>query len=347
MLTQEEKQDILSNFPNLKLSYETVVHNKVYNCDVALAIPSGIKCFAWFTTFNDKFVCILCEIENASKKQIKDIRIINTCFSSSLCYGTLLYGTLFNHKNNNFFCIEDIAFYKGTDMSRENWSKKFNKIFEILKCDIKQIAYNKQFIVFGMPVLASSNEKLDVALNKVQYKIHNIQYYQFNKTNLHFSLSFDKFANKMEKTEALVAPKVEHIKEVKVVERIPKYIILEVKPDIQNDIYNLYCLNNISCGIACIPDYKTSTMMNKLFRNIKENADLDALEESDDEFEFENPNIDKFVYLDRSFKMKCHYNKRFKKWTPIEVVYNNELSTNNDVTNFIKNLLGNQMKNYK
>ena len=40
--------------------------------------------------------------------------------------------------------------------------------------------------------------------------------------------------------------------------------------------------------------------MNKIFRNIKENDKLDALEESDDEDEFENDKSDKFVYLDKS-----------------------------------------------
>ena len=57
--------------------------------------------------------------------------------------------------------------------------------------------------------------------------------------------------------------------------------------------------------------------MNKLFRNIKENYNLDALEESDDEDEFENVREDKYVYLDRSFKMNCEYNAKFKKWYPI------------------------------
>ena len=50
MLTQEDKQQILSEFPHVKLSYETIAHKKVYNCDLILAIPYGIKCFAWFTT---------------------------------------------------------------------------------------------------------------------------------------------------------------------------------------------------------------------------------------------------------------------------------------------------------
>ena len=59
--------------------------------------------------------------------------------------------------------------------------------------------------------------------------------------------------------------------------------------------------------------------MNKLFRNIKENINLDALEESDDEEEFQNEKLDRFVYLDKSYKMICGYNYKFKKWFPISV----------------------------
>ena len=96
-----------------------------------------------------------------------------------------------------------------------------------------------------------------------------------------------------------------------------------IKPDIQNDIYYLYCLNDKlkeeQCGIAHIADYNTSVMMNKLFRIIKENNNLDALEESDDEEEFENVNIDKFVHLNKSHKMICQFNHKFKKWVPIDL----------------------------
>jgi hypothetical protein len=53
--------------------------------------------------------------------------------------------------------------------------------------------------------------------------------------------------------------------------------------------------------------------MNSLFRNIKENSNLDLLEESDDEDE------DDFVYLDREYKMRCKYNKQFKKWIPFSL----------------------------
>lgn len=109
-----------------------------------------------------------------------------------------------------------------------------------------------------------------------------------------------------------------------------KYKVFIVSADIQNDIYHLMdpdtctCVNDVTSIsnklIASIPDYKTSVLMNALFRNIKENRSLDALEESDDEDEFENTNIDKFVDLTKKIKMKCVFNYKFKKWTPIECV---------------------------
>ena len=35
MLLDKEKEEILSNFPNIKLSYEKISHNKVYNYNIA------------------------------------------------------------------------------------------------------------------------------------------------------------------------------------------------------------------------------------------------------------------------------------------------------------------------
>ena len=60
-------------------------------------------------------------------------------------------------------------------------------------------------------------------------------------------------------------------------------------------------------------------MMNKLFRNIKENYNLDTLEESDDEEDFENIAIDKYVYLDKSYRMVCSYMKKINKWIPVKL----------------------------
>jgi hypothetical protein len=92
-----------------------------------------------------------------------------------------------------------------------------------------------------------------------------------------------------------------------------------IRPDAQNDIY--YVLRSPdepitpTTMIAHIPNYKTSVMMNSLFRNIKENRNLDALEESDDEDEALIPLVD----LNKWVRMSCAFSPRFKRWQPVNV----------------------------
>jgi len=93
------------------------------------------------------------------------------------------------------------------------------------------------------------------------------------------------------------------------------YKIFELKAESDNDIYKLF-ENGFEKGIALIPDYKTSVYLNGIFRNIKENLNLDSLEESDDELEFENCDVNKFVDLNKSIKIKCRWESKFKKWVP-------------------------------
>jgi len=72
--------------------------------------------------------------------------------------------------------------------------------------------------------------------------------------------------------------------------------------------------------IAHIPNYKTSVMMNAIFRNIKENRNLDALEESDDEDEIaDSGKCSSLVDLDKCVKMDCTFNARFKRWHPVAI----------------------------
>ena len=84
-----------------------------------------------------------------------------------------------------------------------------------------------------------------------------------------------------------------------------------VKANIQSDIYELFDVDDSNIGICHIPDYKTSVNMNNIFRSIKENDNLDYLEESDDEDEFENICLDKYVNLTKKEIFECVYNKKF------------------------------------
>ena len=328
MLTQKDKEDILSDFPNVKLSYENITHNKVYNSDIILAIPEGRKSFAWFTTYNDKNVCLIMEL--AENKQISNIKIVNVCFDSDLVYSTIFYGTTFYHSHNKFFTIEDIFYYKGNDVSRYSWGNKFTLFKTILSKEIKQISLNNSFMVFGLPLLSNNIEDFTNKVKELKYKINTIQFRLFNRNNNFLFMSYSKFMEqKIMKPNYRdnFTPRIEinerSIENKYVKNDMKREVIFKIKPDIQNDIYYLYGLNNDNkeeyFDIAMVPDFTTSVMMNKLFRKIKENDNLDALEESDSEEEFENEKEDRFVYLNKTYNMVCLYNNKFKKWYPIRI----------------------------
>ncbi len=351
MFKHLDKQNILSDFPNVKLSYENITHKKVYNSDMILLIPDGKKCFAWFTYINDKPSCLIMEL--AGDKNIVNIKHVNACFSNELSYGTILYGTLFTHLSNRFFSIEDIFSYKNESIERENWYFKMEKIKNLLKYDLKQISYNNSFIVFGLPIICKTNDELENKIKNIKYKISLIQYRLYNKINNYLFITYDNYINQNESVivKNYVKPQIQEkpIEKTVVKQSIKSKalgkpfgeVVFLIKPDIQNDIYYLYCLDqNLKeeqHSIAHIPDYNTSVMMNKLFRIIKENNNLDALEESDDEEEFENEDISKFVHLDKSYKMVCQFNYKFKKWTPVKLANkDNKIITNYELKQIYK-----------
>ena len=346
MLSNKDKEVILNDFPNVKLSYENITHNKVYNSDIILAIPEGRKSFAWFTTHNDKNVCLIMEL--AENKQISNIKIVNACFNSELAYGTIFYGTTFFHSYNKFFAIEDVFYYKGSDVSRYNWGRKFELFNTILSKDLKQISLNNSFMVFGLPLLSNNLDDLYKKVEQIKYKIGAVQFRLFERSNNFLFMSFTKFMEQkffkpnnidINKKVDIDSKKIGVNKKIDINKKPydnrsydKKEVIFKIKPDNQNDIYQLYCLNEenneIYYDTAFIPDFNTSVMMNKLFRKIKENDRLDALEESDDEEEFENENEDKFVYLNKTYNMVCLYNHKFKKWYPIKISNTNMVITN-------------------
>jgi hypothetical protein len=393
MLSFEEKQELLTSFPNIKLCYDSMKHNKVdyknenkNTFDMCLAIPCGKKCFAWFTHIQNKNICLILELSN--NKNINDVKIVNCVFNNDLVYGehgSIFYGTLFqyaHYKNDkkyieSFFTIENIFYWKGENVNTFNWFKKFNLLMNIFKSDIKQISYNKNFVVFGLPLVARNLTELKALINDVNYKIYNIYLHSFNDVNTVTTISYydldvnivkyDKTINKQQ-VNPIVEPQLLSQRQTQTQPprtntntnkpiKSNKEIVFNIKPDIQNDIYNLYCLENqkeIFYNVAYIPDYKTSVMMNKQFRNIKENDNLDLLEESDDEEEFQNENVDRFVDMSKSFFFVCRYNYKFKKWFPIKLfdTTNCKLKTEDivvkkeDLLNSEKYYQNNKSKNY-
>jgi hypothetical protein len=270
--------------PKFEFCYETIIHNKITSNHVLL-IPEGEQKFLWINKTGAWIVDYI-NREDVEKKALS--------YHSSLGNGTLFYGVYFQYENVNFFAIEDIIFYKGKQIAFSTFTNKLSIFENILKREIQQQPTNNpEDVIIGLPIITSIDKINCDIISKLPYKIKYIQFRNYKKQNgnQRFQLSYVDYLDLsiQEKTKVFL-----------------------VKPDIKNDIYHLY-LENKYVDVACIPDYKTSVFMNQLFRNIKENSNLDLLEESDDEEE------EDFVYLEREYKMLCKYNKQFKKWTPISL----------------------------
>jgi len=293
-------EKLLIRFPKIELSYEKLVHKKVHS-DLYQAIPYGKKYFAWFTWYKDNNVCIF--LETNHKLHILDIFIAPVCFKHELSYNTILFGTIL--PNNKFYIIEDIFYYKNTNISDYNNISKLKIINNLFKDDIKQSAFTDNTIIMSIPITTTSYNDLCKEINYLPYKIYSIVCINYNQRNF-------KYIYKHKETPIYSAT-------------------FMIKADIQNDIYNLYCLDNTKhefYNLAYIPNYTTSVYMNSLFRNIKENICLDALEESEDEDDFENVDLDKYVDLNKSLKMECAFNNKFKMWVPIKLTNNNIITKN-------------------
>lgn len=331
-----------TNFPEVKRSYETFVHKKVSQShDLIMAIPQGKRCFAWFTK-NEKdipvcYLMVLSRYKKGCPQTFENISKVDACFEAELSKGSILYGTTFHYQKKLFFAVEDILQYMGKDLRNLNNMEKMNTLSDIFNNNLKQLVYHDKFIVFGMPIMKKTIEEFI----SLPYKVSHYQYIAFsnnNKVNYINSNNNNSINNNsnnnntnntcLENTTFIVTETKQYEKPTtkqydknfeKNYKQQEKTGVFTVTPDIQNDIYYLGNGSTILNEIAYIPDYKTSVMMNRLFRNIKENQNLDALEESDDEDEFENDKPDKFVYLERSERMICAYNHKFKKWTPIRL----------------------------
>ena len=96
------------------------------------------------------------------KDSIESIQIVDCSFDKLLCSGsgTILYGTCFKMKNQTFFNIEDIFFFKGIKIIYYNQFKKINTCIYLVKNYINNTIFTSKTIIIGMPIMQSEHSKL-------------------------------------------------------------------------------------------------------------------------------------------------------------------------------------------
>ena len=301
-LTHDELDILKDRMPTINFLKNKTINKNHDACDYYMAIPYGNKYLAWFTYYKHDYVCFFLKLSNY---KIVDISIRPCCFNVSLSHNTIIYGTL---KDNKIFFIEDIYYYKNKDVKMLTNKNKLNLFQHIFEFEINQTILNKDDIMFGMPIIKHNFNSLYI--DKLPYDIYCIKHCKLNKNSLD-----NKNVKYERKTKA----------------------VFKVKPDIHDDTYSLYYNTDDSYTFyekMLIPSYDCSIMMNNIFRNIKENKNIDYIEESESEDEFQDTDLYRFIKKELSYNMLCYYHNKKNKWIPISVT-DKEAITKNKLFNII------------
>lgn len=283
-------QVLKNKYPKIELPYDNILHREVQSKHYMMT-PLGYKATLWFTYLGSKNVAVLTTYDR--KNKIYKQQIVTLCFDSCLASGTLIQGTFFFCNNMKCFSCEKIILYRNQKIP---FHESTSTLIYTVKNYISQKTYNSQFMLVAFPLVTDSLKKATTVSLSLPYRIQYVRIIDNNCV-----------------TNCLL--------------KLPRngVIIFQVSAGIDADIYHLHCKvrnkeSTVYYGTAAIQSYVTSVKLNTIFRTIKENKNLDLLEESDSEDEFQDVSEDKYVDLSKKILMRCQYRPRFRKWEPIETV---------------------------
>ena len=318
---------IMHRFPAFELSYETFAHKKVPPIyDIAIAIPAGKKHLIWFTYDNDIDIAILLDL-NKSNQIVGSRRVNVPALTTESYYGTLLYGTIIQDGELPVFVIEDLCHYRGRNVRHLLFGEKLTYLQKLFIIDLPdQCAHDG--LILSLPYMRVSR---DAALDSLpfyesmtkpaKYVSHHIQFRSSGKVAPYLNHIYKKPQPVVELSTQILVPRTD------VNPRLPAYsraVVFRVVADVRDDVYHMFAHGGqdttVYVNVLYIGTRQQSKYMNSLFRNIKENINIDYGEESDDEETFQDMRLDKYVDLAREHNVECVFNRKFRMWEPTKKV---------------------------
>jgi hypothetical protein len=255
-------------------------------------------------------------------------------------------------KDKKCFVIEDIYHYKGVVVQHNLFKERLGYIDNFFK-EVTSYFTKENTIIFTLPRIwknESTEEdeiitqyEKDIKLHII-YPVHHIQIRKSGEIAPYLNIQLNGLLSKINKKETVIQTQGQQILSVpcqnsmSLTIDVPNFImdfnkpqyryptVFKVMADIQYDIYHLFVYGRkkeqVYYDVMYIPNYKTSVFMNSLFRKIRENQNLDYIEESEDEEDFENVAQDKYVNLSKILNIECVFHNKFKKWVPVKVLDN-------------------------
>ena len=301
ILSREYCKELNERFPtDVELCYGKHLSRKV-PADLYQVMPAGKRCFVWFTydKFNGGNTCYI--VYNYKGEQT--FEQVLASFDDELAFGTVFSGILISPRNNSeqrIFCVDFVSYYKGVYVCNHNFQKKLftlSKVFD--KPELSNVTCDK-VLKFAMPILCKTYHEAQAYMGKLPYKTQGVRLINYKDRQPLGDVT-------------LMASEIEE-----------QTFVFSVRPNQEPDSYSLFGTDKETghrkyAGKAIVCSYEQSKKLNSLFRIIRENADIDLIEESEDEDTFEDISEHKFIKRNNNIKMYCKSNPKFRKWELLSV----------------------------
>lgn len=276
----------------------------------------GINYLLVFLNINQKKYCVAIDKKNLSYHQDKiDYSRLNLIklkvnVSDSIFMGTIFDGKLIHTKNFTYFLIKDCYYLMNNSLENMEMLQKMIHLDNIIRHNFKGKSTCSNFI-FKLNSLKKYQDikKIIESKNDSKIQIVGLEFFpkfsgisiiyldKNNEKNNNVKISNSKFNKPLDKNIENFSYELIHNLPNILNQRIYSYendknqkVFYLDKTNI-SDVFNLYdnLKNKKKLGIAHIPNFKTSQMCRK-------------------------------YVIDGPRKFSCVYNKKFKKWIPIELI---------------------------
>lgn len=270
---------------------------------------SGTNYFMFFTNLNNVNYCFF--IDRKIKQGYTYPRIISVKyrFDDSVFNDTLLDCEVIKNDDNNWMTlISDMILYEGTKLEC-NIINRFNKIYDMLTnkytidrdMDISPLIVKKLFLYDKYDFLITQ------FIPSLPYKTKGLYFNSLNTKHANQLFLFNNDNRNKVRQDKKPSNKIDINHDTNTNQNTSEENNLKTfrlnKSD-KPDIYNIHCKSSDEngtnhVGVACIPNIRTSKLVNKLFKDCG----------------------GEFIYVN------CKFNSKFNKWEPVS--HNNEIQ--NDV----------------
>jgi hypothetical protein len=266
-------------------------------------------------------ICAMIDIDRRGDPS--KVRIQPAIFESNLAFGTILFGTMVNSivGNHKYLVCDNVFQYKGLDMNSSSYTEKLDTIHKMMGGEISPVVYSHNFMSFVTPCMFS---EFSVAAHTAQhssllaYNAYCVQSWR-NEDSTPYGIVHSQdlplFTNMDTHLDALhTNARARMISTHK--NTIPLVVkkTLSVRCESPHDTYSFYDERTKTRKTLCVPTFQNSVMLNAIFRTYKENSNLDTMEESDSDDDFEDMSDDKYSRVGEERSISCMYNTDLSGW---------------------------------